>query len=141
MDTCSKPLDPAVVMIPVLPLVNLQARGSVLLRPAESDESPGAVVHPMARSNPLGRHSGPGAGAGDLVETVEHPPVPVLWDGPAVALFALPGGGAAALENACPRRSISAVAFRAGVSLAARPCEMRHAQSVHGCHISSQMLA
>ena len=50
--------EPEPRMIPVMTLVELQARGSVLLRPAEHDE-PGSVVHPMARSNPLGRHLAP----------------------------------------------------------------------------------
>ena len=50
--------EPEPRMVPVMTLVELQARGSVLLRPAEHDE-PGSVVHPMARSNPLGRHLAP----------------------------------------------------------------------------------
>ncbi len=93
--------EPEPEMLPVISLVELRARGSVLLRPAETGE-PGGVVHPMARSNPLGRHSTPPA-TDAMEQEISHPPSQVLWDGPAVALFALPGGGAAALENACPR--------------------------------------
>eukprot|EP01043_Picozoa_sp_COSAG02_P061945 COSAG02_NODE_8427_length_2573_cov_11.247373_4_plen_202_part_00 len=93
--------EPEPEMLPVIPLVELRARGSILLRPALTDK-PGGVVHPMARSNPLGRHST--LPATDATEQeISHPPSQVLWNGPAVALFALPGGGAAALENACPR--------------------------------------
>ena len=104
--------EPEPRMIPVMTLVELQARGSVLLRPAEHDE-PGSVVHPMARSNPLGRHLAPPAGG--AVAMVNHTPSPVVWHGPAVALFALPGGGAAALENACPRASTIASSLESPV--------------------------
>ena len=92
-----------VEMVPVIPLSELLARGgSVLLRPVTTDDE-GAVVHPMARSNQLGyKSTSPAEGA---TEGISDPPSPVMWDGPAVALFALPGGGTAALENACPRAS------------------------------------
>eukprot|EP01046_Picozoa_sp_COSAG06_P021777 COSAG06_NODE_1651_length_8804_cov_4.320620_7_plen_112_part_00 len=93
--------EPEPEMVAVMPLAALQERGGLVLRPAadEGGMMEGGPLHPMARGNPLGRHTGP------PVEVVDHPSSPVPWAGPAaVALFALPGGGVAAIENACPRK-------------------------------------